>query len=230
MMRTTIGGLSPVPEALMVLAIVAGPLLAQSPRPAPAQRCALPDTTREWFKQQRSWLDESKKDWTSDSLRQRLLAVAELDGTRPVPIQPGWSILAQGAAKDSGTATMLRGMLRTRGAPFPTRSMVGAAGARAVFLLVLGDSALEASTYRRFQEAGLGEGFEADVAVIEDRVRARAGRGQLYGTALRSPDGGGALAPLRIEDSSHVDLRRDAAGLPPLSQSVCAARRAAAPR
>jgi len=33
----------------------------------------------------------------------------------------------------------------------------------------------------------------------------------------------GKLVPLRIEDSAHVDLRRESAWLPPLKQSVCAA-------
>ena len=46
-------------------------------------------------------------------------------------------------------------------------------------------------------EAGLGESFEADVAVLEDRVRVRAGRGQLYGTAL--VENAGRVAPARME-------------------------------
>ncbi len=212
--------------AALALVLVATPLAA--PLAAQGRRsgtCALPDTTKEWFTQQRAWLDEPKHDWSNDTLRAKLLTVAGLDGSRPVPVQRGWSVLEPRAMpSDSATLAMLRGMLRQRGAPFPTRSVVGAAGARAVFLLVLGDSALEASTYRRMQEAGLGEGFEADVAVLEDRVRVRAGRGQLYGTAFRVVDG--ALVPPRIEDSAHVDLRRDAAGMPTLAQSLCDAMRA----
>jgi len=135
---------------------------------------------------------------------------------------------AAAAAGDSAGTALVRAQLRQpRGSPFPTRSVVGAAGVRAVWLLALGDTVLEAAVMRRFMEAGLGEAFEADVAVLEDRVRTRAGRGQLYGTALTTTGERSARVPLRIEDSAHVDLRRDAAGLPPLSQSVCAANSAA---
>jgi hypothetical protein len=208
---------------MLALALLAAPLAAQTPGRGRGL-CAKPDTTKEWYTQQRAWLDESKHDWTDEALRNRLLKAADLDASRPVPVQLGWSVLEPRAVPaDSAIAAMLRGMLRQRGAAFPTRSVVGAAGARAVFMIVLGDTTLEALTYRRMQEAGLGEAFEPDVAVLEDRVRVRAGRGQLFGTALRGGDG---VAPARIEDSSHVDLRRDAAGMPPLAQSLCDAMRA----
>ena len=69
----------------------------------------------------------------------------------------------------------------------------------------------------------LGEAFETEIAMLEDRVRVRAGRGQLYGTQLRRDAASGTIAPVRIEDSAHVDLRREGAWLPPLAQSVCAA-------
>ena len=198
------------------------PLLAQ--RPA-SRKCALPDTTQTWFAQQRAWLDDSKHDWSSDSLRAVFVSAAKVDASRPLPVQMGWSLLTPGeTTKDAAGAALVGALMRgPRGSRFPTRTLVGAAGVRAVWFLTVGDSALEAGVVRRYMEAGLGEAFEADVAVLEDRVRARVGRGQLYGTAMRAGDGGGAPVPYRIEDSAHVDLRRSAAGLPPLAQSVCAA-------
>ena len=109
-----------------------------------------------------------------------------------------------------------------RGAVFPTRGVAGAGGAHAAFLLILSDSNFEVSGMHRFMEAGLGEGFETETAMLEDRTRLRAGRGQIYGTVLHAgPDG--KLVPMRMEDSAHVDLRRETAWLPPLKQSVCAA-------
>ena len=209
--------------ALGALAAPASGIPAQgASRRAP--RCTAPDTTKEWFGQQRAWLDESKHDWSNDTLRQSFLRAAGMDGSRPVSAQLGFTFLDDAAApRDSAAAESLRALLRQRGATWPTRSVIGAAGVRAVWLLAVGDSALEASVMRRMMEAGLGESFEADVAVLEDRVRARGGRSQLYGTVMRSANG--VIAPLRIEDSSHVDLRRDAAGLPTLRQSVCAATR-----
>lgn len=35
----------------------------------------------------------------------------------------------------------------------------------------------------------------------------------------------GKVEPAPLEDLKHVDLRRDAAGLPPLAQSICIAER-----
>ncbi len=61
--------------------------------PVAAQRsalCALPDTTQEWFTLQRTWLDDSKHDWSDDSLRQALVKAAGLDLARPLPVQRGW--------------------------------------------------------------------------------------------------------------------------------------------
>ena len=49
----------------------------------------------------------------------------------------------------------------------------------------------------------------ADVATLEDRVRLASGRKQIYGTQLVSENGLLRLAPM--EDSAHVELRRDAA-------------------
>ena len=210
--------------ALAVIAAMAlaPPLSAQNTIRG-AARCTMPDTTKEWFKQQRAWLDDSRHDWSNDSLRQVLVRAAGVDASRPLAVQTGWTLLDGSVApRDSASIAMLRGMMRQRGSPWATRSVVGAAGVRAVWQLTVGDSALEASVLRRMMEAGLGESFEADVAVLEDRVRVRAGRGQLYGTVLRT--NAGVFASARIEDSAHVDLRRDAAGMPPLAQAVCAAR------
>jgi hypothetical protein len=63
----------------------------------------------------------------------------------------------------------------------------------------------------------------ATVAILEDRLRTRAGRRQLYGTQLVRGEQS-TLEPAPIEDPKHVDLRRDAAGLPPLAVSLCLAR------
>ena len=211
-------------RALGVLVTIAAvslssPLAAQQ-RPA---RCAMPDTTKEWAHSQRAWLDDSKHDWSNDTLRSKLLHAAGIDASKPVPLTFGWSIVAASKQADSAAVALLGAGLTARGAVFPTRGVVGAAGVAAVWSIIVGDSALEASVVRRTMEAGLGEAFETETAMLEDRVRVRAGRGQLYGTVLRAL-GDGTFAPLRIEDSTHVELRRESAWLPPLKQSVCAAR------
>ena len=183
-------------------------------------KCAMPDTTKQWFKDQRAWLDDSKHTWTNDTLREKVMKAAGLDPSKAAPVQFGWTTL-ESPARDSASAAILRPMMG-RGAAFPTRGVVGAAGTHAAFLLILRDSALENSGMHRFMEAGLGEGFETETAMLEDRTRIRAGRGQLYGTVLKA-GADGTLAPIHIEDSAHVELRRESAWLPPLKQSVCAA-------
>lgn len=204
--------------AAAAVALGSLPLAAQGSR----ARCAMPDTTKDWARSQRAWLDDAKHDWSNDTLRQKLVKAAGLDLSKPAPLQFGWTTFDASAKPDSAAIAMLRAGTRTRGAPFPTRSVVGALGAHAVWTIILGDSTLEASVMRRTMEAGLGEAFETETAMLEDRVRVRAGRGQLYGTLLR-PNADGTLAPAHIEDSAHVDMRREAAWLPPLRQSVCAA-------
>jgi hypothetical protein len=213
----TLGG------AAGVLALSALPLAAQGKQ----VRCALPDTTEDWFAAQKAWLDDSARGWSDDPLRQQLIKAAGLDASKPVPVQPGFTTMDQAKKPDSGAVALVTSRL-PRGTQFPTRTVVGAAGAYAIFTLILGDSALEMSVMHRTMEAGPGEAFETWTAMLEDRTRIRAGRGQLYGTVLKA-NADGSFSPLRIEDSSHVGLRREMALLPPLRESVCAAA-AKAPR
>ena len=220
---------------LPALALLAAPALAaQGARPA---RCARPDTAAAWHRRQRAWADESKRDWTNDSLRTALLGAAGLDASRPLPPQLGWQLTddapaaagspaagSPAAGGDSAALAALRAATRNRQAPWPTRSVVGAFGTRAVWVLAQRDTALLRSALHRMMEAGPDESSPADVAMLEDRLRLLSGRKQLYGTQLRRTPNGLALAP--TEDSAHVDLRRDAANLPPLAQTLCAARSA----
>jgi len=203
--------------ALASLAIVVGALSAA------AQRCAVPDTTAEWFTRQRAWLRDAKHDWSDDAFRNALLVAASVDAALPLPVQLG--VQREGRAQTvSGTAALarLRSLAATRGSTWPVRSVVGAAGVRSVWILAQSDTALQRAVLHRMMESGQGEAFEADVAVLEDRVRLQSGRKQLYGSQLRMVDG--RLVPAPIEDSAHVDVRRDAAGLPPLLQAMCTMR------
>jgi hypothetical protein len=205
----------------------ASPTLGAQSRALPAAKCAMPDTTKQWFKDQRAWLDDSKHAWTNDTLRVKVMKVAGLDPSKQTGVQFGWTTL-EAPERDSASAALLRPMLG-RGSAFPTRGVVGAGGTHAAFLLLMRDSSLENRGMHRFMEAGLGEGFETETAMLEDRTRVRAGRGQLYGTVLHA-GADGKLVPTRIEDSAHVELRRESAWLPPLTQSVCAAAAGVASR
>jgi hypothetical protein len=207
-----------------MLTIVAT-LLASAASALPAQRatraCARPDTSADWFHRQRDWLADVRHDWTDDALRNSLSSAA---GITAQPLAPQLGAQRMDDALPISGDTTLLGQLRTlattRGSTWPTRSVVGAAGVRAIWMLAQRDTALQRSALHRMMESGPDEALPADVAVLEDRVRLQSGRKQLYGSQLRLV--GGKLVPAPIEDSAHVDMRRDAAGLPPLRQAICA--------
>lgn len=185
------------------------------------------DTTAAWYTKQRAWADERAHAWSDDAFRAALTTTAGLDAAS-LPVQLGWEI--QGAESpsamtaDSAMRARLLGLATTRGSVWPTKSIVGAAGTRAVWLLAQRDTALMRASLKRMMEAGPEESNAADVAMLEDRLRLVSGRKQLYATQFRAGPGGQlVLAPM--EDSAHVDLRREDAGLPPFEVSVCLARR-----
>ena len=189
--------------------------------------CAPLDTMATWYRKQKAWLDDSRHDWSNDSLRTALMRAAQLDREDPTGPLSGYELVVPNArtsvTADSATLNYLRNLIRTRGTQWPTRSVVGAAGVRAAWLLVGQDSALSRAALHRMMEAGPDESPPAAVATLEDRIRVQSGRKQLYGTqVVRRADG--TVEPLPIEDPKHVDLRRDAAGLPPLAHAKCAAR------
>lgn len=187
------------------------------------RRCTPADTTAEWYRKQREWLSDVKRAWSDDSLRNSLVSAAGLMAS-PLTVQLGAERDNDSSlgTSDSTVLARLRTLAATRGSSWPTRSVVGAAGVRAVWLLAQRDTALQRTVLHRMMESGPDEALAADVAVLEDRVRLQSGRKQLYGSQLRMVNG--KLAPAPIEDSAHVDMRRDAAGLPPLRQAMCVLR------
>jgi hypothetical protein len=198
-------------------ATIASPVLAQR---ASSRRCTPPDTSGEWFVRQRAWLSDVKHDWSDEEFRNSLVAAAGLMAT-PLTTQLGVERESDAMTAMSDTAVLarLRTLAATRGSTWPTRSVVGAAGVRAVWTLAQRDTALQRTVLHRMMESGPDEALAADVAVLEDRVRLQSGRKQLYGSQLRMV--AGTLVPAPIEDSAHVDMRRDAAGLPPLGRAIC---------
>lgn len=229
MRRASLGSAAGAAAVLLVLASpFAAPLAAQ--RPASAARCAALDTTAAWYQKQRAWADESRHDWSNDSLRTALVRAAGLDAN---PRAGAGALLGYEIAggspdtptgADSAALAHLRVLAQNRRAEWPTRSVVGPTGVRAVWVLAGRDTMVARVALHRMMEAGPDESPPAAVAVLEDRLRVRAGRKQIYGTQLvRAPNG--TLEPAPMEDPKHVDLRRDAAGLPPLAQSICAAGR-----
>jgi hypothetical protein len=71
--------------------------------------------------------------------------------------------------------------------------------------------------YRIGSLVSAGEVSPANIAYLEDRVRVGEGRPQFYGTQFYA-DEAGNIGPRPIEDPDHVDERRQAVGLQPLSE------------
>lgn len=176
-----------------------------------------------WVKRQAEFFDESKHDWTNDSLRNALLAAAGISVPLTIPVNTGVQLVDRQPALGPTAATLteeLKKLALARGSTWPTKSVVGAAGAHAVYLLALSDTGLGRAALHRMMEAGPAESPAVDVATFEDRMRVLSGRKQIYGTQFRVDEKGRVvLAPM--EDSAHADLRREDAGLPPFKLGLC---------
>lgn len=181
------------------------------------------DSAAAWYRKQRDWLSENGRTWTNDSLRAVLLSVTGVD-PRHLDPQMGVHIASTATAAPSANLMDVIGALRKlpRGTPGPTRSVVGAAGARAYYLLAMVDTSYTRGAMHRMMEAGPDESLAADVASLEDVTRLAAGRKQIYGTQFVRDNGKVMLAPM--EDSAHADMRRENAGLPPFALSLCVAK------
>jgi hypothetical protein len=219
-------------RAMRVATFVAG-LVSVAVVTADAQKTCKVDSSAQWFVNQREWLSEAKPSWTNDTLRTSLMRAAHLESAKPLSVQMGWEIEDATTpfvmAGESAVVAQLRTLASTRGSVWPTKSVVGASGVRAVWLLAHLDTALTRSALKRMMEAGPEESNAADVATLEDRLRLQSGRKQIYGTQFRvGADGKLVLAP--TEDSAHVDLRREGARLPAFNTSACLAQKAVSVR
>jgi hypothetical protein len=200
--------------------------LASVAHAQPASRCRI-DTTADWYRAQRRWLQDAPGSWSDDAFRAMLTQAAGIDAAHPLALQLGFELVGAstgGGATDSAAIARLKALAAQRGSTWPTRTVVGAAGVRAVWQLSGRDTTLTPTILHRLMEAGPEESSPADVATLEDRQRLRAGRKQIYATQMRVVNG--TVEPYPTEDLAHVDLRRDGAQLPPLAVSLCLAREA----
>jgi hypothetical protein len=213
--------LRPATRLLATLALVPGPALAQAKATRAAECRVRPSDA--WVKRQAEFFDETKHEWTNDSLRTALLAAAGISAPLTMPVNTGVQLVDRAPALGATASTVtdqLKTLAATRGSEWPTKSVVGAAGTHAVYLLALGDTALGRVALHRMMEAGPAESPAVDVATFEDHMRVLSGRKQIYGTQFRVDDKGRVvLAPM--EDSAHADLRREDAGLPPFKLGLC---------
>ena len=106
---------------------------------------------------------------------------------------------------------------------WPGRSLVGADGAHAAWLIVqhaIGEPLLQRRALELLRTAAAaGEAALLEVAMLEDRIRVAEGRPQRYGTQY-DWDRDGRMSPHPIDAPEHVDERRRAVGLGPLAEDV----------
>jgi hypothetical protein len=202
-----------VPAALATLC--AGVAVAQG------RGCPEPDSTAPWARVSRAFRDTPNSRWTNDSLRRVLLGMAERDqrerqdfGTRSTDS----AYMKRLVASDSVLAANVERILDRFG--LPTRSMVGAEGARALMLIVQHNGRLQERVIALAKAAGHGEVPIGSLAMMEDRLLNSQGKPQVYGTNFpMKPDGQFALGP--TIDWPNLDARRAAAGIPPMALYVC---------
>lgn len=228
-----------LPSTRPALALLAAALLVPAAAFAQAKKTGSDRTTRQisteckitntapWVAKQNEWFADRDRKWTNDTLRTQLLEAAGLAaGPLVSPAQTGVEFEHQAFAETPAAKDMIKrltALAAVRGAEWPSKSVVGAAGVHAVFLLAHRDTGFARAALHHMMEAGPAESPAADVATLEDRLRLYWGRKQIYGTQfIIDAKGNPVLAPM--EDSAHADLRREDAGLPPLKLSICLAK------
>jgi hypothetical protein len=181
--------------------------------------CVALDTATRWQQVQAVWSSDTTRHWSNDSLRARLLELARADqAVRDVPniadSMQDAAFTRRMAARDAADSAALRAIIDRHG--WPGRSLVGADGASAAWLIAQHVGGLQHEVLRLMQAQPPGEVSPTDLAMLEDRVLVSDGRPQRYATQLTWAN---EFNP--IEDIAHLDARRAEAGLPPLSVYLC---------
>jgi len=196
-------------------------LSVAAPAAAQGTRCVI-DSLAPWAGVSRSWSRETgATTWTNDSLRRVLLALERQDQEHrqdfsahtadTAYVRRLWEL-------DQQTSAVAKAVLDRFG--LPTRSMVGAKGATAFFLVVQHSASLQERVLDLAKRAPQEEVPPSSLAMLEDRVLTNSGKAQVYGTQFRiAPDGLWRFAP--VVEPAGLAARRERAGLPPLDVYLC---------
>jgi hypothetical protein len=187
---------------------------------AQSTQCVI-DSQAPWAIVNRTWSRESGSTWSNDSLRRVLLALQRRDqearrdhGARAMDS----TYVRQLMEVDRQTSAAAKEILDRYGVP--TRSMVGSAGASALFLVVQHSASLQERLLAMAKRAPPGEVPPTSLAMLEDRVLANSGKPQVYGTHFNmTPDGRLRFAP--VAEPAGMAARREEAGIMPLDVYVC---------
>jgi hypothetical protein len=119
--------------------------------------------------------------------------------------------------KDSVNLGIVTGILERKGWPGPDE--VGERASMAVFLVIQHADSLTQVTYLPAMRTAVqqGKARAEDLALLEDRVLVKQGKGQLYGSQVQQGINGKASF-FPIQDEPNVDKRRASVGLGPLEE------------
>jgi hypothetical protein len=198
-----------------VAILLSAGLLAQS------SPCPPLDTTAAWAQTNRAWSNESGLRWSNDSLRRVLLELVERDqaaregfGTRITDSVYVRRLLSL----DSSLATTMTDILDRFG--LPTKRMVGPKGSDAAMLIVQHNWSLQERVLALARSAPAGQISPEKLGMLEDRVLVHQGKPQRFGSQFTAgPDGSFRFEPLA--DTTNLDARRAAAGMPPMRAYAC---------
>jgi hypothetical protein len=170
----------------------------------------------------------------NEALRDELLAMEAEDRVLRAELAADGSLFGRGyhprmEAVHRRNAARLKAIIDQHG--WPGRSLVGAEGCNAAWLILqhaISDPALQRHGLRLLQDAcSRGEVPPDQVAMLDDRIRIFEGRPQCYGSQF-DWDEHGEMSPLSMDDREHVDQRRRAAGMAPLTEHTRLMREQAA--
>ena len=200
-----------------------GQAQSQSTADSLVAACIMKDTSTAWQREALEWSYERPGTWTNDSLRLVLIELADADqAVRPasgfVDSTSNQEYLRRMAAQDSVGLIELRHIIRKFG--WPSRSLVGARGSAAAFLIAQHNESIHAEALRLMQSLPPGEVQTSAMAMLEDRLLALSGKPQKYATQLK-PMVESAVEFYPIDSIARVDARRSAVGLPPISVYLC---------
>lgn len=211
-------------HALFALTMIPALAHSQSAVADSVNACMQRDTATVWVRMTMTWQNETA--WTNDSLRRVLIRLADEDqavrsaaGIRDSTNNPGF--VRRMAVSDSIHLVQLKAIVDRFG--WPTKSMVGARGASAAFLIAQHNEAYLPEALRLMQQVPPGEVQPSDMAMAEDRVLTRQGQPQRYGSQLK-PVTGQMAEFYPIDSIGDLDARRARVGLPPIALYICMMR------
>jgi hypothetical protein len=119
---------------------------------------------------------------------------------------------------DSTNLDRLKAIVATFG--WPTKSLVGAKAAGAAFLIAQHSGSWHGEAMRIMKSLPPGEVLASEVAMLEDRLLAFAGKPQRFATQTKPPTGS-VIEFFPIDSVSRVEARRAEVGLPPMAVYLC---------